>query len=99
MSTLIEVRTSSGVVGRCDAKCYETKEPGCTCICGGANHGAGLQQAQENTREMAQSWLETYARERNLKEWWGHVPAQSPQQLPFYFIARKETLCPAAPRN
>jgi hypothetical protein len=40
--TLIEVRSSEGVVGRCDARCYNAVTPDCDCICGGRNHGKGL---------------------------------------------------------
>lgn len=29
----------------------------CDCICGGRNHGAGKQQALDNTRELAESWV------------------------------------------
>jgi hypothetical protein len=32
--------------------------PECHCICQGANHGAGKQEAIDNTRELAESWLE-----------------------------------------
>lgn len=45
--------------GQCDARCYaggETKN-GCDCICGGANHGAGKQQAMIRTRAMALTWM------------------------------------------
>lgn len=59
--TLIEVRNSEGVVGRCDAKCYDAHGPGCDCICHGANHGAGLTQAAANTRELGLAWLEEWA--------------------------------------
>jgi hypothetical protein len=52
MTTLIYVGNSEGCVGRCDAKCYEATEPECQCICGGRNHGVGLQRAQENTAAM-----------------------------------------------
>lgn len=45
MTTLIEFRNSQGVIGRCDAKCYQAEQPHCECICGGRNHGAGLDQA------------------------------------------------------
>lgn len=57
MVALISYSNSSGEQGRCDAKCYEATQPECECICGGANHGAGLQQAIANTRELAQSWI------------------------------------------
>jgi hypothetical protein len=58
MSTLIAVCTSDGCEGRCDAKCYDAQQEACDCICGGRNHGAGKQQALENTRELAESWIE-----------------------------------------
>lgn len=50
--TLIAIYNSDGCVGRCDAKCYNASEPGCDCICGGMNHGAGKAQAIANTREQ-----------------------------------------------
>lgn len=56
MVTLISWQTSGGTGGRCDAKCYEAHEPDCDCICGGRNHGAGRQQAEENTLELAEGW-------------------------------------------
>ena len=49
MTTLIAVYTSDGLVGRCDAKCYEATQPACECICGGRNHGAGIQTAIDHT--------------------------------------------------
>lgn len=41
MSTLIK----SGEF-RCDAKCYNAKEPKCNCICGGRNHGNKIHNKQ-----------------------------------------------------
>jgi len=58
MTTLIAVYTGDGCAGRCDAKCYNAWGPECHCICQGANHGAGKQEAIDNTRELAGSWLE-----------------------------------------
>jgi len=53
--TLIEVRGKGGeLIGRCDARCYNAKEPHCECICGGRNHGVGLQKAIEQAREQAE---------------------------------------------
>lgn len=46
--------------GRCDAKCYEAKTPGCDCICGGKNHGAGLVRALDNTRKHFNAWAEAW---------------------------------------
>jgi predicted RNase H-like HicB family nuclease len=58
MVTLISWATSGGEEGRCDAKCYSAAEDECDCCCGGLNHGAGREQAEENTRELAESWVE-----------------------------------------
>lgn len=60
MVTLIAVYNSSGCVGRCDAKCYDAEGETCTCICGGANHGAGLKRAQQNTEALAADWIEKH---------------------------------------
>jgi len=43
---------------RCDAKCYDAQHPDCDCLCGGRNHGAGLQKAMQNTREIFLPLLE-----------------------------------------
>ena len=60
---LMELRTSGGKVRRCDARCYNAKGPKCRCICGGRNHGVGLQKAIENTREEALKALEAMGAE------------------------------------
>lgn len=58
MATLISIHTSDGLVSRCDSRCYSAKNPVCHCIaCGGRNHGKGLQQALENTREIVEKGL------------------------------------------
>jgi len=67
MSTLISVYNSDGCVGRCDAKCYDAKHPHCDCVCGGKNHGAGLKQATDNTREMADSWIQNYIEAKGIQ--------------------------------
>ena len=60
MTTLIAVYDSSGhLVGRCDAKCYNAEHPQCDCICGGRNHGVGLNRALDNTREWLLEELRT----------------------------------------
>jgi predicted RNase H-like HicB family nuclease len=58
VTTLIAVYNSDGCVGRCDARCYDAEWDECDCICGGRNHGAGKQQALDNARELAGSWIE-----------------------------------------
>jgi hypothetical protein len=57
MTTLISVHNSDGCVGRCDAKCYDADGGTCSCICGGINHGKGLEQAREQTRELAKEQI------------------------------------------
>lgn len=66
MATLIAVYTSSGCVGRCDAKCHDAQSPECDCVCGGANHGVGIDQAIKNTRELADLWIPEYAEKKEL---------------------------------
>lgn len=61
MATLISQYNSDGTRRRCDARCYNAKHHKCTCICGGANHGVGLQKAMENTKLMAEKMLENAA--------------------------------------
>jgi len=58
MTTLIQQTSSNGSRRRCDARCYNAQYGKCTCICGGHNHGKGLEQAIENTKEMAEKLLE-----------------------------------------
>jgi hypothetical protein len=60
MTTLIAVYSSDGCEGRCDAKCYDAKEPVCNCICGGRNHGAGKKRAMQNTQKLFQNWIDEY---------------------------------------
>jgi len=57
MPTLITVYNSRGCVGRCDAKCHNAIMPECVCICGGVNHGVGLDQARLNTKKIADEQL------------------------------------------
>lgn len=57
MTTLISVHNSSGLVGRCDAHCYDAREPDCTCICGGKNHGVGFKQAYDNVRAYTEEQI------------------------------------------
>lgn len=52
MSTLITVKNSQGVIGRCDERCYNAVTRRCKCCCGGVNHGVGLNKAITNTRRM-----------------------------------------------
>ncbi len=60
MTTLITAYDKSGPIGRCDAKCHYAYQPGCTCICGGKNHGVGIHKAIENL-ESIEEWLDLEA--------------------------------------
>lgn len=81
MTTLIAVYDSGGCVGRCDAKCYEAQETQCDCICHGKNHGAGLKQATDNTRELCEDWMNEYTQAHGLQCITWEVPAIQPVQL------------------
>lgn len=41
MTTLITASSSAGIVGTCDARCYNATGDTCACICYGLNHGKG----------------------------------------------------------
>jgi hypothetical protein len=58
MATLITYHSSGGDSGRCDARCYNANHAKCSCICGGSNHGVGLERALDNARDRAESWVE-----------------------------------------
>jgi hypothetical protein len=62
----VDFRGKRKLLGRCDAKCYQSKHHQCDCICGGKNHRKGLDQAIENTRESADEWLIDYAKAKGL---------------------------------
>ena len=63
MATLIYASNSDGCIGKCDAKCYDAKEPHCDCICGGRNHGVGYNKAVDNTREYADEMMKQYEKD------------------------------------
>lgn len=63
MATLIQQVSSGGSRRRCDARCYNAQHSKCTCICGGMNHGKGLQKALENTKQVAEKLLEMHEHE------------------------------------
>lgn len=67
MATLISIYNAQGLVGRCDARCYDAREPECDCVCGGQNHGRGFRQAQENTRTLAPTWIPAYTRRKRIQ--------------------------------
>lgn len=83
MPTLISVHTSQGEEGRCDAKCYNATRAGCRCVCGGRNHGAGLQQAMDNTARLAAQMAEEFAATRGLAHYEARV-AEDVWQLPLF---------------
>jgi hypothetical protein len=57
---LLTQKLDSGVMARCDARCYDAKAGGhCDCVCGGRNHGVGLAKALANIVAMV--------RDNNLK--------------------------------
>jgi hypothetical protein len=58
VATLFSVSNSDGLVGRCDANCYDARESECDCICGGKNHGQGVERAVDNTIRYIQHWTD-----------------------------------------
>jgi len=60
--------SSSGCEGRCDAKCYSANGGKCDCICGGLNHGVGVEKAMDNTRTLAEAIKEHFDDQCKAKE-------------------------------
>jgi hypothetical protein len=61
MTILMAVYDADSCAGQCDTECYAATEPeprSCSCICGGQNHGAGLNQAIRNTLKYWGQWLD-----------------------------------------
>lgn len=85
MSTMIAAYGSDGeCMGRCDAKCYNATCEHCDCICGGMNHGVGVNKATENTRELAESWMKEYEKQHDEKLTFKVMP--KPVQLEMFTL-------------
>ena len=54
MCTILVANNNGGPQRRCDARCYNAKGPHCECLCGGKNHGVGIEQALANVAEVAE---------------------------------------------
>lgn len=52
MTTILAVYNIKGCVGRCDANCHQAAHAKCSCICGGANHGKGKDQATDRIGDL-----------------------------------------------
>jgi hypothetical protein len=57
---LLTETIGQGPVRRCDGRCYNGKNKTCVCICGGRNHGVGLEQALKNVQEIFQPMLAAF---------------------------------------
>jgi hypothetical protein len=79
MTTVLSYHTSGGEEGRCDARCHNAVSPDCDCICGGANHGVGTQQAIENTRLMAEQMIADFAHKHDITT--GDLEASVPDHV------------------
>ncbi len=53
MTTLITVSDPDGVIGTCDARCYNAKGGECHCVCYGLNHAKGENFAITFTDHLA----------------------------------------------
>lgn len=58
MATLVAIYVHGRIKARCDARCYEGISPQekCKCLCGGDNHGVGVERAVANTLRNAARW-------------------------------------------
>ncbi len=79
MTTLLAVYSSEDLVGRCDTKCSQALHPDCVCICRGSNHGKGRAVAVENTRQLAQAWLQHEAQGQGRSQFTTRLHAECQQ--------------------
>lgn len=49
---LMTQKVGQGPTQRCDERCYNAKSGKCECICGGRNHGVGIEKALDNVQTM-----------------------------------------------
>lgn len=90
MTTLLAVYTKDGCIGRCDAKCYDAEGPDCDCICGGMNHGVGLREAINISRNTIEDIKENYGTLNPELEYDFLVNINQVNQLWFPFIDEEE---------
>lgn len=67
MATLLSAYDRGTLYGRCDASCYAGTKTVCDCICGGVNHGVGLEVALANTAAMSEEWLKRDRSQRHSR--------------------------------
>lgn len=80
MTVIVSVYSKRRCEGQCDARCYDAllpsqlREPrrnACLCICGGVNHGMGLNRAICNTLDrgvgLSPQELEAFAKMKGLE--------------------------------
>lgn len=86
MTVLIAVYAAGGCVGRCDARCYDAASGDCDCICGGANHGAGIERAASNTRDQAEQWVKRYCKDQ-ISDAYGVINHQVVDQFSLFDLS------------
>lgn len=57
MTTIILRKNKDGAItGMCNARCYNAKGKKCHCVCGGDNHGKGINYAIMNTSRCSKAF-------------------------------------------
>ena len=57
MASVMSVSAPEGRNTRsCGSQCHNAKHTECSCICGGVNHGVGLNEAIDNTRLLMETF-------------------------------------------
>jgi hypothetical protein len=83
MTALLIVRSVGATARWCGADCYDAKHEACTCVCAGACHGIGRDQAAAKARELAGRWIDAArARGERIDEWELTPAAYTPPLFP-----------------
>jgi len=61
MTALFTIWTNDGRRSACDEPCYNAYDAHCSCVCGGRNHGLGIQRAAQQTARFLPQWVQDLA--------------------------------------
>ena len=71
MSNQVVFRFASkeGITAVCDARCFHAFRDECHCICAGANHKRGQNNALGNARAHGREWAKAFADKLGIEEY------------------------------
>lgn len=99
MTTLLLLKASDGREFSCDGRCYLAKTEKCSCVCGGDNHGVGLDSACEITRQNSDKMVERFCKLVGIGDYDAFVNTNVVNQFRFNFVQENEQVTDAIPEK